>query len=74
MKKSNMKKLIIAGIIGVIAALIVLTCFTSVPAGYTGVPVTFGKVADYTFDSGFHFKSPFTNVETNICSLYTPNK
>ena len=57
-----MKKLIVAGVIGVIVAVIVLMCFTSVPAGYTGVPVTFGKVADYTFDSGFHFKSPFTNV------------
>ena len=57
-----MRKLIVAGVIGVIFALIVLMCFTSVPAGYTGVPVTFGKVADYTFDSGFHFKSPFTNV------------
>lgn len=41
---------------------IILGCFTSVPAGFTGVPVTFGKVADYTLDSGFHMKSPFTNV------------
>ena len=57
-----MRKLIAAGVIGIIVAFIVLMCFTSVPAGYTGVPVTFGKVADYTFDSGFHFKSPFTNV------------
>ena len=37
-------------------------CFTSVPAGFTGVPVTFGKVANYTLDSGFHVKSPFTSV------------
>ena len=57
-----MRKLIAAGVIGVIVALIFMMCFTSVPAGYTGVPVTFGKVADYTFDSGIHFKSPFTNV------------
>ena len=41
-------------VIGIIFLLLVLilSCFTSVPAGYTGVPVTFGKVADYTFDSG----------------------
>ena len=51
-------------VIGVILLLLILilSCFTSVPAGYTGVPVTFGKVAEYTFDSGIHFKSPFTSV------------
>ena len=42
--------------------IIILSCFTSVPAGFTGVPVTFGKVADYTMDSGFHVKAPWTNV------------
>ena len=54
----------IIALIIVIAILLlgILTCFTSVPAGFTGVPVTFGKVADYTLDSGFHFKSPFTQV------------
>ena len=54
----------IIALIVVIAILIlgVLTCFTSVPAGFTGVPVTFGKVADYTLDSGFHFKNPFMRV------------
>lgn len=52
------------GVIGVTFLLVILllSCFTSVPAGYTGVPVTFGKVAEYTFDSGIHFKSPFTSV------------
>lgn len=42
--------------------ILITSCFTSVPAGFTGVPVTFGKVADYTMDSGFHFKAPWTNV------------
>ena len=46
----------------VIIVILCLSCFTSVPAGFTGVPVTFGKVADYTLDSGFHFKNPFTEV------------
>lgn len=50
-------------IIVIITLLIVgLSCTTSVPAGFTGVPVTFGKVADYTLDSGFHVKGPFTSV------------
>ena len=47
--------------IAIIIALL-LSCFTSVPAGFTGVPVTFGKVADYTLDSGFHITNPFTRV------------
>lgn len=51
----------VTGII-VLLLILIFSCFTSVPAGYTGVPVTFGKVADYTFDSGIHFKSPFTSV------------
>ena len=46
----------------IILIILVTSCFTSVPAGFTGVPVTFGKVADYTMDSGFHFKAPWTNV------------
>lgn len=51
-------------VIGVILLLLVLvlSCFVSVPAGYVGVPVTFGKVADYVYDSGFHFKAPWTDV------------
>ena len=58
-----MKKIIITTpIIVLIILLIGLMCFTSVPAGFTGVPVTFGKVADYTLDSGFHVKNPFTSV------------
>ena len=58
-----MKKIIITTpIIVLIILLICLKCFTSVPAGFTGVPVTFGKVADYTLDSGFHVKNPFTSV------------
>lgn len=49
-------------VIGIVVIILAFCCFTSVPAGFTGVPVTFGKVADYTLDSGFHLKSPFTNV------------
>ena len=54
---------IVACVVAVFILLIlILSCFTSVPAGFTGVPVTFGKVADYTMDSGFHFKAPWTSV------------
>lgn len=54
---------IVGCVIGIVIIIVLLSsCFTSVPAGFTGVPVTFGKVADYTLDSGFHIKNPFTNV------------
>lgn len=36
--------------------------FVSVPAGYTGIVVTFGKVADYTLEPGFHLKNPLSTV------------
>jgi regulator of protease activity HflC (stomatin/prohibitin superfamily) len=57
----------IGRIVGCVFGIVIIigllsSCFTSVPAGFTGVPVTFGKVADYTLDSGFHIKNPFTNV------------
>lgn len=60
--KVRIGRVIGTSIVTVILIILLLSCFTSVPAGFTGVPVTFGKVADYTMDSGFHVKSPFTQV------------
>lgn len=34
----------------------------SVDTGHVGVVKTFGKVEDYTFDSGFHLKAPWNSV------------
>lgn len=65
MKKVGMNPITKYSIIGgaVLLALIILfTCFTTVPTGYTGIVTTFGRVEDYTFDAGFHFKSPFQSV------------
>ena len=68
------KELRVGRLITVIAiisliVILVLSCITSVPAGYTGVPVTFGKEAGYTFDSGIHFKNPFRNILYQFQSL-----
>ena len=38
------------------------SCIISVPTGHTGVVTTFGKVEDYTFEAGIHFKAPFSDV------------
>ena len=37
-------------------------CITSVDTGHVGIVKTFGKVEDYTFDSGFHLKAPWHSV------------
>ena len=56
------KKLIWVPVVLVIAIIIGIGCFTQVPTGHTGVITTFGKVADYTLDSGIHVKAPWQNV------------
>lgn len=42
--------------------LIWTTCTAVVPAGYVGVQDTFGSVSNDVLQSGFHLKSPVTNV------------
>ena len=63
-KRTLTKVGVIAGIVLVLLVAIVIFAapFVSVPAGHTGIVVTFGKVADYTLDAGLHFKNPISNV------------
>lgn len=53
-------------IVGVIVLILCIgaSCVTVVKTGYTGIPVTFGRVEDYSMDAGLHFKGPFTDVVT----------
>ena len=60
--KLRIGRIVGTSILALILIILILSSFTSVPAGFTGVPVTFGKVADYTLDSGFHVKAPWTEV------------
>ena len=54
-----------SGICTLIAAvLLVISLFGVVPAGYTGILVTFGKVEDTTLDSGAHMVAPWSDVIT----------
>jgi regulator of protease activity HflC (stomatin/prohibitin superfamily) len=39
-----------------------LGCIASVDTGHVGIVRTFGKVENYTFDSGMHFKAPWNSV------------
>lgn len=54
---------LILTIVAVIVILVmVLGCFTKIPTGYTGIVTTFGRVENYTFDPGIHFKAPWQSV------------
>ena len=50
--------------IGIAAAviLIILSCVSYVPTGYTGIVTTFGKVHNETLDAGINFHAPWDNV------------
>lgn len=48
-----------------IALLLVVTLFStmfSVPAGFTGILTTYGKIEDKTIDAGLHFKLPWQRI------------
>ena len=55
-------RIVAAALVVVIALIFAISCFSFVPTGHTGVVTLFGKVEDYTLDSGVHFKNPFARV------------
>ena len=44
--------------------IVILSCISYVPTGYTGIVTTFGKVHDNTLDAGINFHAPWDNVIT----------
>ena len=55
-------RIVAAALVIIIALIFAISCFSFVPTGHTGVITLFGKVEDYTLDSGVHFKNPFARV------------
>ena len=55
-------RIVAAALVVVIALIFAISCFSFVPTGHTGVVTLFGKVENYTLDSGIHFKNPFARV------------
>lgn len=49
---------------GIAIVLVLISCFTSVPTGYTGILTTFGRVENNTLDAGIHIKAPWQKVVT----------
>ena len=57
------KRRVVAVLGGLLAAaLLVLSCVSTVPTGHTGVVTTFGRVENYTLDAGVHMVLPWQNV------------
>ena len=67
-KKTVVKPLAKFAILVIIAGILLgglftfFGCISSVDTGHVGIVRTFGKVEDYTFDSGFHLKAPWQSV------------
>ena len=55
-------RIVAAALVVIIVLIFAISCFSFVPTGHTGVVTLFGKVEDYTLDSGVHFKNPFARV------------
>lgn len=58
----------IIGIIAIVivAVILILSCFTVVEAGHTGVVLTFGAVSDEVLTEGIHFKIPFVQSVVQV--------
>lgn len=55
-------RIITAAVIVILLLSLALGSFTKIPTGYTGIVTTFGRVENYTFDPGIHFKMPWQSV------------
>jgi len=55
----SVKKIVITVIVLLIVAVLAMSSFVVIPAGHTGVSVTFGKVSDVVLQEGLHAKIPF---------------
>lgn len=55
-------RIVTCAIVAVVAFVMVLSCFITIPTGYTGILTTFGKVHNETLEAGFHLKAPWQKV------------
>lgn len=70
LKKYSPIAYISGSVLGVL--IIFFGCIANVGTGKTGVVTTFGKIENYTLDSGFHLKAPWrtvTEIDTTINEL-----
>ena len=72
-KAGNFSPFRLVGLILVVvfAVIFLSSSFVVIPAGHTGVALTFGKVEDNVLQEGLHFKVPFVNTEAFSKDLQT---
>lgn len=58
-KKTGIGKFVGVGVAAGAAMVLLVSSFTIVPAGHTGVILTLGKVSNTAYTEGFHLKVPF---------------
>lgn len=58
----NLKRIIICGITAMLIFILIVSCISTVPTGYTGILTTFGKVEDRTMSAGVHFVAPWQKI------------
>lgn len=59
-------KVVAICIVCVLLVILLISSFTVVPAGNTGVVITLGKVSNTSFGEGFHLKVPFLQSVENM--------
>jgi regulator of protease activity HflC (stomatin/prohibitin superfamily) len=58
----NLKRIIICGIAAILIFILIVSCISTVPTGYTGILTTFGRVEDRTMGAGVHFIAPWQRI------------
>lgn len=58
----RMPRIIIIGVCVFLILLLLITCITTVPTGYTGILTTFGRVEDRTMGAGVHLIAPWQKI------------
>lgn len=58
---SLLRIIILAGVI-LLALILIFSCISAVPTGYTGILTTFGRVEDRTMGAGVHFIAPWQKI------------
>lgn len=53
--------IIFAGVV-LLALILIFSCISAVPTGYTGILTTFGRVEDRTMGAGVHFIAPWQKI------------
>lgn len=67
-ENKNLKKIIIAIVVAVLAIVLLCASITIVPTGYTGVRKTFGQISETSVNSGINFKIPFVQTIKKVCN------